>query len=168
VTIVDIEEYNAFGPWIGDVRTPEDVPRVFRTHDFDPASAALAIKIPRNIARRDARPGMDLFDRLLIVDDRAFTVLTRAEGTFTTASLPISAIAAFEDSVDLLDGRLIIRSADAAIEIAYNGSSHSSIQRLIDVLRPPRLPTPAATGPASGAPAGWRLHNHCNRRRWWR
>ncbi|THG32954.1 hypothetical protein [Naasia lichenicola] len=134
----DIEEYNAFGPWIADVASVDQVPRVFRRLAGDPADATLALKIPRDIARRDARPGMDLFDRLLLVRDDTLTVLTRSAQGVDEETIPLGEISAFEDSVDLLDGRLVIHASDGTMSVPYNGSSRAQMHRLIDVLRPPR------------------------------
>jgi len=67
-------EFDAFGPWILQVSTYDDVPPLFRTvANLDGAN--LALKIPRRIDRRDANP--DLYDQLLIVRDQGMDVLTR-------------------------------------------------------------------------------------------
>ena len=70
-------EYARFGPWVDEVTTPDDVPRLYRDHPIDLTSTRLVLKVPRNIARRDAHPGMDLYDHLLVLDDARLTVLSR-------------------------------------------------------------------------------------------
>ena len=69
-------EYDAFGPWILKVATFDDVPPLFRAAaNLD--GAKLALKIPRQIERRNANPRMNLYDQLLIVRDHGMDVLTR-------------------------------------------------------------------------------------------
>ena len=128
-------EFDAFGPWIYQVTTPDDIPRLFRSHPVDVAGALLILKVPRNIERRDADPTMDLYDRLLVADDGGLTVLTRVESTFTVAALRWEEIAAVSTSVDLLDGRLTLLSAHAPLVIPFNGSSQESIIRLVELVR---------------------------------
>ncbi|WP_448629439.1 hypothetical protein [Cellulomonas soli] len=76
-TTASTTEYDRFGPWIDQVRTPQDVPRLYRDHAIDLDSARLVLKVPRNITRRDATPDMDLYDHLLVLDATRLTVLSR-------------------------------------------------------------------------------------------
>lgn len=55
------------------VTSREEIPPLYRGHGFDLARARLVLKLPRNVARRDATPSMDLYDHLVIVDDAALT-----------------------------------------------------------------------------------------------
>ncbi|BDZ60782.1 hypothetical protein GCM10025873_05730 [Demequina sediminis] len=72
-----VSEYDRFGPWIDRVETEADVPRLFRPHGVDLAAARLVLKVPRNVARRDASPDMDLYDHLLVLGRDSLTVLSR-------------------------------------------------------------------------------------------
>lgn len=137
-------EFDSFGPWIDEVRAADDVPRLFRTHPVDLAGAELVLKVPRNIARRDATPQMDLYDHLIVVDRRLLTVLTRSEGGYTVIEVPVDRIAAVHDTVNLLAGVLrVIPHQGAPVELHYNGSASEMIRRLVDVL---------VRGAASGGP----------------
>lgn len=137
-------EFDSFGPWIDEVRAADDVPRLFRTHPVDLAGAELVLKVPRNIARRDATPQMDLYDHLIVVDRRQLTVLTRSEGGYTVTELPVDRIAALHDTVNLLAGTLrVIPHQGVPVELHYNGSAAETIRRLVDVL---------VRGAASGGP----------------
>ena len=133
---VSTAEYDAFGPWVLEVRTPEDVPRLYRGYPFDPGSSLLVLKIPRSIARRDANPDMDLYDHLLVVGPEHLTVLSRRSSAFIAVEIAYSSIVAIEDSVDLLDGRLILHTdTGAAMTLPYNGSSQRLMGRLVNLLR---------------------------------
>lgn len=146
-------EYDRFGPWIDDVRTPEDVPPLFRTYPLDLAGADLVLKVPRNIARRDATPDMDLYDHLLVLADDRLAVLSRRGVTdhsgrtgatvpgpdgrgYDVRVLPLAQVVAVRDVVDLLAGSLTVVARDgSAISVAYNGSARENVRRLVDALR---------------------------------
>ncbi|WP_024285784.1 hypothetical protein [Cellulomonas sp. KRMCY2] len=141
-------EYDAFGPWIHEVRTPEDVPRLYRDHPLDLASATLVLKVPRDILRRDADPSMDLYDHLIAVGQDALTILSRGAGGHATRVVPYDQILAIQFRLDMLEGRLVLHTAaagsDAAargpLTVSYNGSSHDVIEQLIELLRERYLP----------------------------
>ena len=141
-------EYDRFGPWIDEVRTPSDVPRLFRDHPLDLDAARLVLKVPRNIARRDATPDMDLYDHLLVLDADALTTLSRrvevpagrrrsaSPAGFTTSTVPLVDVVAVRDDVSLLAGRLTIRTRDGAeLSVPYNGSAQARVADLVAGLR---------------------------------
>ena len=57
---LDIAEYNAFGPWAYEISDKYPLPRLFAPYFAADDNAVLKIKIPREIERRNASPGMDL------------------------------------------------------------------------------------------------------------
>ena len=130
-------EYDAFGPWVYRVGTPEEVPRLFRDGPVDLDRSELVVKVPRNIARRDATPQMDLYDHLLAAGPDALTVLSRQQSGYTTTTVPYRSIAAIESGTDLLDGRLTIHpsTGGAPTTVGYNGSSQEMVDRLVAVIR---------------------------------
>jgi hypothetical protein len=133
-------EYDRFGPWIDQVRTPEDVPRLFRDHPMHLDGTRLVLKVPRNVARRDATPDMDLYDHLLVLDDRGLTVLSRRAGAgeagYDARQVPFVEVAAVRDVVNLLDGRLTVLTRDGRdLTVAYNGSARDAVRGLVDGLR---------------------------------
>ncbi len=71
------DELERLEPWVDQVRTREEVPPLFRDHAFDLDAARLVLKVPRNIARRDAHAGMDLYDHLVVLEERRLVVLSR-------------------------------------------------------------------------------------------
>ncbi len=163
-TAPGVSEYDRFGPWIDEVRTPDDVPRLFRDHPLDLAAARLVLKVPRNIARRDATPDMDLYDHLLVLDDVGLTVLTRrgaeavawrgavAPGEYDAAIVRAADVVAIRDVVSILDGRLSVHAHDGAVlSVRYNGSGRANVERLVTGLR-----EVAATRPASRVGAALR------------
>jgi hypothetical protein len=141
-------EFDRFGPWIDEVRTVEDLPRLFRGAGLDPAAYRLVLKIPRDVERRDATADMHLYDYLLAVDEESFVVLARRDHTYDAVRLPLDRIAAIRDSVHLLDGRLDVFTIDGGVvSVGYNGAGDGRILDLIRLLRRGYLPE----GPAGGA-----------------
>lgn len=145
---VDVGEYDRFGPWIDEVSGPADVPRLFRDHPVDLDAARLVLKVPRNIARRDATPEMDLYDHLLVLGADDLTVLSRrgaqapgrgralVPGGYDVVTVPFTQVVAVRDVVDLLAGRLTIHTYDGmALLVRYNGSARANVSRLIGELR---------------------------------
>jgi hypothetical protein len=159
----DVSEYNAFGPWIDEVRTRDELPRLYRDHPIDLASARLVLKVPRNIARRDATPGMDLYDHVIVRETDALTVLSRRpQGSVDTGEssvgydvhrTDIADITAVRDVVNLLDGALTISTrAGTEFTLHYNGSARTTVRRLVNELRT------GAPGSASGGVGPALLH----------
>lgn len=156
-------EFDAFGPWIDEVRTPDDVPPLFRPHPLDLAAATLALKVPRNISRRDATPDMNLYDHLIVVAADGLTVLRRTADTagregFTARSVPFASVVGLRDVVSLLDGRLevLVRDGEPVV-IPYNGSGRAAVTRLVEKLRAATTSdAPSTVGRAllTGAPSG--------------
>jgi hypothetical protein len=132
-------EFDAFGPWVYEVRAYEEVPPLYRSHPLDLASARMAIKIPRPIERRNANPHMHLYDHLLVAGGHGLTILSRVgdDGRYRTREIPYARVGAVQVSVSLLDGTL--RLLDAAPggdlpPVRFNGVSLGVIDRLVDLV----------------------------------
>ncbi|WHP17729.1 hypothetical protein [Cellulomonas sp. ES6] len=151
-------EYDAFGPWVDRVRGLQDVPRLYRDHPLDLAASRLVLKVPRDIARRDATPDMDLYDHLLVLGPDRFTALSRREGArYDVREVPYAGVAAVRTSVDLLDGRLTVHALTGSpVQVRFSGSSADVVGGFVDLLR--LLAWPAGAGgadaeaPAPGGP----------------
>jgi hypothetical protein len=158
VSTPDASEYERFGPWVDQVHTPDEVPRLLRDHPLDLGSARLVLKVPRNIPRRDATAGMDLYDHLLVLGVDTFTVLSRdlandarprtTPGRYDVLEVPVDEVVAIRDVVNLLDGRLTVHTrAGRTLSIRYNGSARETVNGLVDRLR-------SAAGARPASPAG--------------
>lgn len=141
-------EYDRFGPWIDDVTTPDEVPRVFRSYPVDPTTARLVLKVPRNIARRDATPDMDLYDHLVILEGEMLTLLSRRKGTkaasrpaddgqaYDVVAVALADVVAIRNDLNLLEGRLTVSTLGGdSIAMPYNGSARGKATWLVNELR---------------------------------
>ncbi len=136
--VTDTREYDLFGPWVDEVRTEDEVPRLYRRHRLDLAAARLVLKVPRDIARRDARPGMDLYDHLVALEPSCLTVLSRSAGAdgYGVRQVAYADVVAIEDVVTLLDARVRVHARDGGVvEMAYNGADRGHPGRLVEQLR---------------------------------
>lgn len=159
-------EFDAFGPWIYEVRTPEEVPPLYRAHTIDLQAARLVLKVPRAIERRNATPTMHLYDHLLVAGPDELTVLSRTEDTYRERSVPYGRIGGVELSVSLLDGRLRLLDATPGsggelAALSFNGVSLGSVEQLVDLLVAQALEhgpaSSAAAAPAGAAPGAWNV-----------
>lgn len=143
-------EFDAFGPWIDEVHTADEVPRLFRDRPIDLEHADLVLKVPRQISRRDANPDMDLYDHLVVADRHGLEVLTRDGSTYRHRRVPLDEVAVIHSSVDLLDGRFHVRGTGRdpgrPLGFRYNSVSHELVERLVHVLRTSIRGTTGAPG----------------------
>lgn len=160
-SVDDRAEYDAFGPWIDEVRDPSQVPRVFRGHPLDLGAASLVLKVPRNIVRRDATPSMHLYDALLALDADGLLVLSRTGDDVVARRVPLASIVALQNDSLLLDARFTVHTTDGdPLTVPYNGSARGAIDGLITRMRgllspgsvPSLAPSPAPSLSPSPAP----------------
>jgi len=139
-------EYDRFGPWIDQVKAREEIPPLYRDHPLDLDATRLVLKVPRNIDRRDATPGMDLYDHLAYLDEEGLTVLSRRIESssrkvtvvrgYDVTSMPYPDVAAVLHTENLLDNRLTVFTRDGmSLSFRYNASGRDSVGRLIATLR---------------------------------
>lgn len=128
-------EYDAFGPWVLPVSSPEQVPPVFRAHPIDFTRAHDVLKVPRDVARRDVTPRSHLYDFLLVLDRDGIEVLTRQGHRFAVQRIARDDIAAVDIAVELLAARFSVLGTDGTgIDVAFNGASLPLITGLADRL----------------------------------
>ncbi|WP_121257312.1 hypothetical protein [Nocardioides ferulae] len=140
---VETSEYDRFGPWVEEVTTEREVPRLFRVHPLDLGAARLVLKVPRNIARRDATPSMHLYDHLLALESDRLTVLSRPSGPDARGSRDYEVrhsayadVVAVLDEVNMLEGHLRVHtSGGEVVAISYNGAANAQPRRLAEELR---------------------------------
>ncbi|MDN4471800.1 hypothetical protein [Demequina zhanjiangensis] len=137
-------EWKRFGPWIDPVTRAEDVPPLYRDTTLDLDAATLVLKVPRDIEHRDAKSDMDLYDHLVVIDEKEVTVLTRhgiardddRPRGYDTESIAFADLMAVHDSVNLLRGVVTLHGRDGhAISMRHSGSPRGGVGRLTDHLR---------------------------------
>ena len=132
----DLREYDAFGPWIYEIKGECDTPKRFRSACRGHYDARFLLKVPGNIERRNARPGMDLYVAVLAVHDDGVTIMRLAGEGVATEDHAWRDVAAFESYKDLLYSRwrLLLRDG-GAFTLEYNTVSSGLMTKVTDFVR---------------------------------
>ena len=133
-------EYDRFGPWAIEVTAEDPAPPLFRPYLTRSEPALLSIKIPRRIERRNARPGMDLYDYLVCLYGDDLTVLQRVgqqrSGHEVRAeTLRYQDVQYMRVSQDLLRGNVRLGLPSGPFDLPYNTVSEHLMWRAVDLIR---------------------------------
>ena len=174
-----VSEYDRFGPWVDEVNEEEDVPRLYRSYPIDFSVERLVLKVPRSIERRNATAKMDLYNHLILLGQGRLTVLSRRVGKTSRAAdseavgpvsvtaspdsgpgydvvtIKCSDVVAIRNSLNLLDGRLTVSTAQGTpVKVAYNGTGSDVIDSFVGALRAAACVKPASPVGAALLAAG--------------
>ena len=83
----DLREYDAFGPWIYNVKAERDTPKRFRAACERHRDASFLLKVPCGVDRREALPGMDLYVAMLAVHERGVCLMHLTDRGVVTQDL---------------------------------------------------------------------------------
>jgi hypothetical protein len=132
----DLREYDAFGPWIYEIKDEGDTPKRFRAACGPHYGARFLLKAPRNVERRDARPGMDLYVSVLAVHDHGASLMSLNGEGVVTQDIVWSDVAALESYRDLLYSRLTLKLCDGgAFALEYSTVSSDLMRKVTDFIR---------------------------------
>jgi len=132
----DLREYDAFGPWIDDVRSEATMPRAFRPFYAEFSDAAFLLKIPRNIDRAAARPGQDLYAAVLAVSERGVCLLRHVDGEVTREDAGWTKVVACCTYTNLLLARwTLLLSSGSAIDVSHNSVGSAMMAKVTDFVR---------------------------------
>lgn len=145
-------EYDRFGPWVIEISPGDPAPALFEPYLSQRETPLLAIKIPRKIARREAHPGMDLYDYVVSLYERDLLALQRLGHDVRAVTIPYGEIQHLRVREDLLRGNLHLAISGGPFDLPYNTVSSEVMGRVVGMLhercRPPGwapVPPPAAT-----------------------
>lgn len=127
----DRREYDAFGPWIYDIKSERDVPRRFRANYAEHRDARFLLKVPRDIERREAHPGMDFYSTVLAVGDAGVSLMRAEPDAVTTQTLSWDQIAAVKSYTNLLISRWTLFLHDGtSFTLDYNTVSSDLMDKV--------------------------------------
>lgn len=128
-------EYDAFGPWIHELKSVADLPPRFRSFQGELAGAEMLLKIPVDKDRRSVRPGDDLYRQIWALDPRGLGLLEIDAGEVVSSFFPLDEIESIRISQVLLSGTLeIFLSVGRVRRISYNTVSRGIVEKLVDAL----------------------------------
>ncbi len=149
------QEYDRFGPWVIEISAADPAPRLFEPHLTRTDAPLLAVKIPRKIARREAHPGMDLYDYVVSLYEDDMLILRRADRAVQADTITYRDIQHLRVREDLLRGSVHLGLPEHPLELPYNTVSGDIMKRLVGLIRE-RYQVPGWTPlqPSPGHPVG--------------
>jgi hypothetical protein len=144
-------EYARFGPWAIEISDEDPLPRLFAPYLTRSEPPLLAVKIPRHLERRDARPGMDLYDYLVALYEDDLVVLQRVGRDVRSDTYLIRDVQHLRVTSSLLYGALHFAVPGHRYDLPYNTVAERLMLRLADLIR-----ARYTEAPLPGAPA-WEL-----------
>jgi hypothetical protein len=133
----EVEEYNAFGPWIHVVEKASDLPPRFDPYWAELAKAAHVFKVPYCVERREAFAGSDLYKQVFAIGADGLILLGVEGGSVSRRDLGYDRIAAISLVSLLLDGRLLFEESGggSGLELGFNTVSSPLVMDLVDAVR---------------------------------
>ena len=134
-------EYDRFGPWVIEIGDEDPPPPLFVPQLTRSETPLLGLKIPRKIPRREAHPGMDLYDYLVNLYDEDLVVLERVEREVRVHSIRYLDIKYLCLREELLRGNVHLGIGDGGhYDLPFNTVSGDIMRRLVDIVRERYLP----------------------------
>lgn len=95
----------------------------------------MSIKIPRNIERRTASPGMNLYDYVLNMYENDFDIFRRDDESVIQNNFKYTDIFCIKISEILLDSTLMVFTKEYIYKFSYNTVSADVIRRIVRTIR---------------------------------
>lgn len=128
-------EYHCFGPWILEITEENPMPPLFVPYYKETNNCLMLIKVPRNIDRSQAKPGMDLYQYVIGMYDNYVYLLERNEKEVSETKFSYGEIDGIENLSDLLLGKLTIYLKYRKVKVNYSSVSEDIIIKLIRIIR---------------------------------
>jgi hypothetical protein len=133
-------EYDRFGPWVVEISDEDPPPPLFVPHLDRSEPPLLALKIPRKISRREAHPGMDLYDYMVSLYEEDMVVLERIEHDVRVRTIRYRDVQHLSMREELLRGTVHLGVAAEDYDLPFNTVSGDIMRRLVDIIRERYLP----------------------------
>ena len=133
-------EYDRFGPWVVEIGDEDPAPPLFVPHLTRTEAPLLSLKIPRKISRREAHPGMDLYDYLVSLYEEDLVVLERVEREVSAHTIRYLDIKYLSLREELLRGNVHLGITGGHYDLPFNTVSGDIMRRLVDIVRGRYLP----------------------------
>lgn len=144
-------EYDHFGPWVLEVASDDPPPPVFVPYLMHQEAPLIAVKVPRRIERRDAHPGMDLYDYLICLYDDDLEVMQRDEREVRVRTCRYRDIGHLSVTRTLLHGNIRLGLPGGPCDVPFNTAADDPIRRVIGLIRGHCHPQPTETTVPTGS-----------------
>lgn len=128
-------EYDRFGPWVLEISEDDPPPPRFVPHLTRTEPALLSVKIPRLISRRDAHPGMDLYDYMVSLYEHDMIIWRRVEQDVSSETIRYGDVGFLHVTETLLRGNLHLATQRLAYDLPFNTVSRDVMDRVVDIIR---------------------------------
>ena len=128
-------EYDRFGPWVLEISADDPPPPRFVPYLKRHEEPLVSIKVPRKIARRDATPGMDLYDYVVSLYEKDMVVLKRDSDHVRERTIAYGDVKYVATSEELLRGNLHLGIPDSPYDLPYNTVSGDLMRRVVGLVR---------------------------------
>ena len=132
-----ISEYDAFGPWVYEIDEVHPLPKLFVPYIHPDPDRTIMVKVPRQIDRQDAEPGMDLYDYIIAVSKNNLTIYGRTEGSQVVRVISVK----YEDVVAVTIKNVLLSSevtimllSGETIVVPFNRISFDVMQKVIKAI----------------------------------
>jgi hypothetical protein len=129
------QEYDRFGPWAIEISGEDPPPPLFASYLSPAEPPLLSIKIPRRIERRDARPGMDLYDYVVCLRETDLVVLQRVGREVRSETWRYRDVQQLSVAQHLLRGNIHLGLPGRPCDLPYNTVSNDLMARLVAMVR---------------------------------
>lgn len=130
----DVAEYNAFGPWAYEISEKYPMPRLFAPYFTANDEAIMKIKIPREIERRNAAPGMDLYDFVIALYEDKVLILQRQKDEVKEYSILLKDFKGVRIYENMLKGGYTVFSAKGTVSFPFNAVSIDLFRKFTKLL----------------------------------
>jgi hypothetical protein len=147
------QEYSAFGPWVIEIQDVDGIPALFRTTAPKLDECQMLIKIPRDIERRNAKPGMDLYNHLAAIGKDQLIILSRRpDGGVRELRCNLAEVEAVRVTHNLLRGELHLLLPGEPLVLVYNTVSADIMAAFVRLIRQSKSPELKKEHPAQPVP----------------
>ena len=127
-------EYDAFGPWIIEIKNEHPMPQLFVPHYKENQTPLMLFKIPRYIERRNATPTMDLYDYVVGLFDSYIYFLKRVGRRVVEHRIMYTDIQSIKHVCALLHGEVVFYVDKKPITLYYNTVSDDVIAKMTAII----------------------------------
>lgn len=129
-----IAEYNSFGPWAYEINDAYPMPPLFAPFFTAKDDAVLKIKVPRDVDRRNVKPGMDLYGVVLALYEDKLRILEGQEGQVKEHLITPKEFAGVRLYENMLKGGCTVFSQDGAVSFPFNSVSIDLFRKFADLV----------------------------------
>ncbi len=129
------KEYHEFGPWLLEIKAPEDIPPQYIEETDQILSASYAFKVPVLLVRREIRPGALMYNQVVMLFKDHIAMLEYDEGALRTREMKFSEMEYTIHGGELLSSYMKFSGVGDSMKITYNSVSNDVTEHVMDHIR---------------------------------